>query len=604
MTKSIFKFLSSLKLAVFSLLLLSAVLAVATIVGSYYGMRGSQIAVYQRWWFAGVLFLLGLNVFCAAMARYPWKLRQSGFVITHLGIIVILVGSFVTQRFGLDGNMPIPENTESSEVVLNDLKLTLMNHKMGSQKVISVPESYVTQEGNLLEVAFDQGEKLILEKFIPRAVPEFKFVPSSVPGLGVPAVRIGLKNERFQLEEWLKVDPKQIQAELNLGPAVVSFEKLMNAEDEKAFFSKSLAASGVQKPKTEMGRVLVERKGQKIAVSVRDILGKWQTLKDLGLEIQAVRYLPYAIVEKKRLVSKNQEPINPAVEVLIRDSSQTQKHTLFALFPEFNTSHKKDKTQTQDSLDVQLSYLGPQVNQELMGVGKSRGRLFLAQSPDNSKLFYRVLASSGKVNAQGELKKGTPVATGWMDIQLEIKDWLPSAVVEEEPRSVEVLQGADEPFLTAIRLKVGGSPSFWLIEGMAKNLSISGSDFTLHYHRSRLSLPFKLYLNKFTMGTNPGTSTAASFVSNVTVKDPKTTEDRKVEISMNEPLKYGGYYFYQASYQLSPGQPAVSVFAVNHDPGRVLKYLGSLLMTIGIGLMFYMNPQYLKGFLGGHKEAT
>lgn len=605
--KSIFKFLSSLKLAVFSLLLLSAVLAVATVVGSYYGMRGSQIAVYQRWWFAGVLFLLGLNVFCAAMSRYPWKLRQSGFVITHLGIIVILVGAFVTQRFGIDGNMPIPENTQSSEVILNDLKLTLIDQKNGTQKVINIPESYVTKEGKLLEVLFNQSEKLTLEKFIPRAIPEMKLVPSSLPGLGIPAVRIGLKNDRFQMDEWLKVDPKQKKAELNLGPALVSFEKLTTLNDEKAFFSRGGVEKYASKQKVEMGKLLLDRNGQKVAVSVADALGKWRSLESLGIDVQVKQYLPYAVVENKKLITKNQEPVNPAIEVLVRSSSQSkevQKHTLFALFPEFNTVHKKDQKANQSDLEVDLSYVGPQTNQNLMGVGKSRGRLFLAQSEDNTKLLYRVLASSGKVNSEGELKVGSPISTGWMDIQLELKEWLPSAVVEEEPRSVEVLQGADEPFLTAVRLKVGNSPSFWLVEGMGKNLSIGGTDFTLHYHRARLNLPFKIYLNKFTMGTNPGTNTAATFVSNVTVKDPKAQEDKRAEISMNEPLKYGGYYFYQASYQLSPGQPAVSVFAVNHDPGRILKYLGSLLMTIGIGLMFYMNPQYLKVFFGGHKEAT
>lgn len=56
MVKGLFKYFSSVKLAVISILLLSAVLAFATIMGSYYGMRGSQIVVYQRWWFGGVLF--------------------------------------------------------------------------------------------------------------------------------------------------------------------------------------------------------------------------------------------------------------------------------------------------------------------------------------------------------------------------------------------------------------------------------------------------------------------------------------------------------------------------------------------------------------------
>jgi len=604
MLRELFKFFASLKLAVISILLLSAVLAFATVMGSYYGMRGSQIVVYQRWWFYGVLFLLGLNVLCAALIRYPWKMRQTGFVLTHLGIIVILVGSFVTQQFGLDGNMPIPEKQQSNELILNELKLTIRDQKSGNVRLIPIQEFHRSKEGKLVEVKFAGNESLIVEKFIPRAIPESKMIESPVRGLGTPALKIGLTNDRFQIEEWLKIDPKGARAELNLGPAIVQFEKLQSVEEEKRFFSKQSPTP--RKTEKDKGRILIERKGERLALQISDLVGKWRRVEPLGIEIQVKRYLPYAVVDGKKLTTRSNEPVNPAVEVMARDLNepkQIEEHTLFALFPEFNTRHQK-KEAAPNPLDIKLTMQLVQEPQNLMGVGKSRGRLFVPQSSDNSKLLYRVLASSGEVNSEGELPVGKKIPTGWMNIELEAKEWLPSAVLDEEPRSVEVLQGADEPFLSAIRVRLGERPAFWLLEGMGKNIALGDTDLLVQYHRDRLSLPFQLYLEKFTMGTNPGTATAASFISDVIVKDPKEAEERKAVISMNEPLKYGGYYFYQASYQLSPGQPAVSVFAVNHDPGRVLKYLGSLLMTLGIAVMFYMNPHYLKILMGNHKEQS
>ena len=603
MVKGLFKYFSSVKLAVISILLLSAVLAFATIMGSYYGMRGSQIVVYQRWWFGGVLFLLGLNVFCAAMSRFPWKLRQAGFVITHLGIIIILVGAFVTQQFGMDGNMPIPEKKQSSEIVLNDLKLILRDQKTGKVESFSVPEFHRTKEGEILKVKLAGGEDLIIDKVIPRAIPETKMILSPIPGVGLPAVKVGLTNSRFQIEEWLRLDAKNEKSELNLGPAIVTFQKLIHKDDESRFFQ--------TKPENKVnnvdkGRLLVERNGQRFALKITDLIGSWRALKDIDLEVKVERYLPYAVVEGKKLVSKSTEPVNPAVELLVRDTKNPQsveKHTVFALFPEFTTLHGGKKS-AEKTLGVTFGMQKSEEPSQLMGVGKSRGRLYLAQTADNSKILYRVLASSGALNSQGELVPGKKIPTGWMDIELELKEWLPSAVFDEEPRSVDVLQGADEPFLTAIRVKVGDRPSFWLLEGAGKGLAVGAMDLIIEYSRDKLQLPFSLYLDKFSMGTNPGTNTAASFISDVTVKDPKANADKKAMISMNEPLKYGGYYFYQASYQLSPGQPAVSVFAVNHDPGRVLKYLGSLIMTLGIALMFYMNPHYLKMLTGSHKEAV
>ncbi|NDD59654.1 MAG: hypothetical protein EBZ47_10545, partial [Chlamydiae bacterium] len=76
-----------------------------------------------------------------------------------------------------------------------------------------------------------------------------------------------------------------------------------------------------------------------------------------------------------------------------------------------------------------------------------------------------------------------------MNIELEAKQWIPAAVLDEEPRSVEMIEGKDEPFLTAIKVKIGQNPSFWLLEGMGKNLSVEGSDLLLQYHRDRMNLP-------------------------------------------------------------------------------------------------------------------
>ncbi|MBM4318038.1 MAG: cytochrome C biogenesis protein, partial [Deltaproteobacteria bacterium] len=65
MKSPIFKFFASLKLAVISILLLASVLTIATCLESLYGTRAVHVLVYGTPWFAGVLFLLGLNVLCA-----------------------------------------------------------------------------------------------------------------------------------------------------------------------------------------------------------------------------------------------------------------------------------------------------------------------------------------------------------------------------------------------------------------------------------------------------------------------------------------------------------------------------------------------------------
>jgi hypothetical protein len=68
------------------------------------------------------------------------------------------------------------------------------------------------------------------------------------------------------------------------------------------------------------------------------------------------------------------------------------------------------------------------------------------------------------------------------------------------------------------------------------------------------------------------------------------------EISMNEPLKYKGYTFYQASFQEDPGsgRPMASILSVNYDPGRYLKYFGAIMIVLGSILMFYLGGYFNK----------
>jgi len=99
----IFKFLASLKLA----LLLLAVLVYACAMGTYYesafNAELAAMKVYKTWWFTGWMMLLVVNLFCVAAIRYPWKPHQTGFVITHAGIITLLAGGMIDRKWGLEG---------------------------------------------------------------------------------------------------------------------------------------------------------------------------------------------------------------------------------------------------------------------------------------------------------------------------------------------------------------------------------------------------------------------------------------------------------------------------------------------------------------------
>ena len=102
---TVYRFLASLKLAVFSLSSLAASLAFATWFQSSYGTTAAQDYVYKSTWFAVLLAFLAINILCAALIRFPWKKRQTGFVITHAGLLVLILGSYWSMRTADEGTV-------------------------------------------------------------------------------------------------------------------------------------------------------------------------------------------------------------------------------------------------------------------------------------------------------------------------------------------------------------------------------------------------------------------------------------------------------------------------------------------------------------------
>jgi hypothetical protein len=132
---SIFRFLASLKLAIILLMTLAGVLAVGTFYEREHGMQAVQLDIYQSAWFALLLALLGINVLCAALIRFPWKRRQTGFVITHGGLIVLLIGSYLSVHQTREGRVGLAEGETASRFVLTDrpvLRLRQLDPETGT----------------------------------------------------------------------------------------------------------------------------------------------------------------------------------------------------------------------------------------------------------------------------------------------------------------------------------------------------------------------------------------------------------------------------------------------------------------------------------------
>jgi len=100
-------------------------------------------------------------------------------------------------------------------------------------------------------------------------------------------------------------------------------------------------------------------------------------------------------------------------------------------------------------------------------------------------------------------------------------------------------------------------------------------------------LPFSIRLKEFRVDYYEPTSGAVrDYISSLAViENDKTVAEKDVEV--NHPLHYGGYYFYQYSYDTQAGQ--YSVLMVVSDTGLGLVYAGYVMLCVGVIWHFWLR---------------
>lgn len=117
--------------------------------------------------------------------------------------------------------------------------------------------------------------------------------------------------------------------------------------------------------------------------------------------------------------------------------------------------------------------------------------------------------------------------------------------------------------------------------------TVDGRRFALDLHQRRWPLPFSVTLRKFTKEEHPGTDTPRFFASDITRLENNVATD--VHISMNDPMRHGGYIFFQSAWgppNAMPGQPLYSVFSVVENPADHGPLVALIIVVIGLLIHF------------------
>lgn len=138
----------------------------------------------------------------------------------------------------------------------------------------------------------------------------------------------------------------------------------------------------------------------------------------------------------------------------------------------------------------------------------------------------------------------------------------------------------------------------WLVSNLfddrfpMQSFVANGAQYDLSLRFKRHYYPFRIHLKDFRHDRYPGTDIPRNFSSLVRIENPQTGEDRQVLIYMNNPLRYAGLTFYQASFG---NQDKSSMLQVVRNPGWLLPYLAVLIIGVGMTLHFVIRlTAYLK----------
>ncbi len=114
--------------------------------------------------------------------------------------------------------------------------------------------------------------------------------------------------------------------------------------------------------------------------------------------------------------------------------------------------------------------------------------------------------------------------------------------------------------------------------------------FTVDMRKRLWPMPFSVRLDHFTAEFHPGTMKPSKFVSKITRTENGV--EAKQTIQMNEPMRYEGLTFFQASYGpqgAMPGQKMFSVFEVVKNPADKWPEYSLYIVSIGMLITFLIK---------------
>ncbi len=296
------------------------ILIAGTVAQKYLGLYLSQRIFFDSYlvWFKFIPFpgmrtlvlLMAMNLLCKLCLASPWSKKQAGVIVSHIGVLILLMGSGLTGYYSEDGKIVIAEGGSSNVVTDYHQRewLFFMKDKAGEKREIreAVKREDVkvgAKIGNDGVFAFSMK---VLENYRNSSITEgekgqyqldkiadFTDDEANVWGVMVEFVEVEGKPIRFPLIEGREVTVRSLKNEADYVFVLRKKERKLPFSLYLEDFKKEIHP-GTQKAKAYSSRVMVQH----------DDGESWHALIEMN---QPLRYQGYTFFQSSFLVTDEGE---------------------------------------------------------------------------------------------------------------------------------------------------------------------------------------------------------------------------------------------------------------------------------------------------------
>jgi len=564
--------LGSLQLALSLMATIAIACAIATVAESEFSAKVAQTYIYKAPWFIVWLGVLCINLLSVTLTRWPWQRKHTGFIITHYGLITVLIGATIGLHAGFEGNVILhTEKPPVRKITVNRSIIQLESPKDTGLYVMTY-DAAVTPPSEKRPRVFPvpmTNLQIVATGFSDNLLRTTDLVPATSGGAGVKLrltsarmeqkveLPLLLEEEESVEEDFFELATISLAKKLPAAIPTLPSETQMIFAHYAPFVQSAQGQSAVNATLSEDGTRLSLSAGDATSVTYlrSEIMG--QPIVAGASIVTVEEYWPDFEMKEGRPRTKSPLPNNPAALVRI--------------------STAENATAVSSKPQLVLAVVGDTLQFQLM--------------------------RDGKTYASGVGTPGKAFALGWADWQAEVVQFFPQATKVTTTAPGPALEDGAEgiPGFRA-RLESAGGPQGkpqWVQSGDVTTLTDGVNVVRIGYGLELRPVPFSIRLKNFEVPRYEGTETPSNWIATVEFQDAMTGATKEGTARMNHPASFPGtlfanftginYKFSQAEW--NPRDLNETTLQVLYDPGWFLKWFGSLCVCVGIAIMFYLKPK-------------